>query len=179
MIEYDIPLSPPELWTIQRVPESLSARIRMFGPDISLDNLGSYEPRSQDCLYMPHETLQQVCIRSYGPCRRCQSFLRKLVHLVRADKSHISGVLELTDHGHRIHDIQSDKTKGYLGAAYPVLRDTLAEDDDIHDTHTEWLRPCPLYSSCKELLCWDFETQTVLSDSHHQKISLQEPDISV
>ena len=155
--ERDIPLSDPELFTISRIPISEYLRTAFFGPRLDKPDESSLPVSLLLHLRMPSADQTHLAIRSNGPCRQCRTFLQKLAHLVREENTDILGVLELTDHGHYIHDILSDKSLEYLGSAHSVLLVALSEDGSTHDRRNEYHIPCPVCSSCTRLLDWDSE----------------------
>lgn len=155
--ERDIPLSDPELFTIARIPVSEPIRIAFFGPRLDKSGGSSLSVSSRSHLRMPSADQTHLAIRSNGPCRQCRTFLQKLARLVREENTDILGILELTNHGHYIHDILSDKSLEYLGSAHSVLLAALSGDGSTHDRHNEYRKPCPICSSCTRLLDWDSE----------------------
>lgn len=154
MFEYDI-LSEPERSTISRIPKNLNLRTAFYGPDITHKQFSELEIPSQQYLYlrMPPVAETQIAIRSNGQCRQCQTFLQKLVRLAQEENTCILGILELSAHGHSIHDILSERSLEFLGSEAQTLLDTLLKDDSTHDILHEFRQPCQEYVSCPKRLC--------------------------
>ena len=155
MFEYDIPLSEPERSTISRIPKNINLRTAFYGPDIRDRKLNGLERPSlqRPFLRMPPVAETQIAIRSNGPCRQCRTFLQKLVRLVQEENTGISGVLELSAHGHSIHDILSERSREFLGAEAQTLLGVLLASDSTHDISHEFRQPCQEYASCPKRLC--------------------------
>lgn len=155
MFEYDIPLSEPERSTISRIPKNLNLRTAFYGPDIRDDKFSELEISSQQYLYlrMPPVTETQIAIRSNGQCRQCQTFLQKLVRLAQEENTDILGVLELSAHGHSIHDILSERSREFLESEAQILLGVLLASDSTHGISHEFRQPCQEYASCPKRLC--------------------------